>query len=281
MDPISASAVFKAAGSIFSGIGQAKAIKAENARRIREYERQLEIRKRNWYQQLSIYSAKVNKYNIDLNENDLAAQRGYAKAQSNLRNLGGKVAAQNEEKFRQLVSKKLGRRRASGQTGRSVQRGETLDLGAFGRYTGRQAYGLSMATEKYKENVENIRRKQVSDRRGLFSKVAFNPVPSLAPNPPQLRGTGMVMMNAFMGAAGALAGGMQTDPGAPMGDNMSAFSTSFDVNYDFASAGSGSFLGDFGGAGAFTPFDAGVNAMPSFSWGTDFGSSVFDTPWYY
>ena len=109
---IGAGAIFKAAGSILGGIGQAKAIKAENARRIREYERALEIRKRSWFQQLSIYGAKVNKYNIDLNENDLAAQRGYAKAQSNLRTLGGKVTAQNEAKFRELVSKKLGVRRA-------------------------------------------------------------------------------------------------------------------------------------------------------------------------
>ena len=212
---IGAGAIFKAAGSILGGIGQAKAIKAENARRIREYERALEMRKRNWFQQLSVYGAKVNKYNIDLNENDLAAQRGYAKAQSNLRALGGKVTAQNEEKFRQLVSKKLGARRASGQTGRSVQRGETLDMAEFGRYTGRQAFGLSMAREKFKENTENIRRRQVSARRGLFSQVAFNPVPSMAPNPPQLRSTGMTMMNAFVGAAGALAGGMTQDPGAP------------------------------------------------------------------
>ena len=35
---IGAGAIFKAAGSILGGIGQAKAIKAENARRIREYE---------------------------------------------------------------------------------------------------------------------------------------------------------------------------------------------------------------------------------------------------
>ena len=269
------SAILGAGKAILGGIGQAKAIRAENRRRIREYERALEMRKRNWYQQLSVYSAKVNKYYIDLNENDLAAQRGYAKAQSNLRSLGGKVAAQNEEKFRQLVSKKLGRRRASGQTGRSVQRGETLDLGAFGRYTGRQAYGLSMASEKFKENVESIRRKQVSDRRGLFSKVAFNPVPSLAPNPPQLRGTGMVMMNAFMGAAGALAGGMGQDPGVPGGGGDSMFS--FDMPLGDYNP---NLFGDFGGAGAFTPFDFGTNAMPSFSWGTDFGSEIFDTPWY-
>ena len=74
------SAILGAGKAILGGIGQAQQIKAENRRRIREYERQLEMRKRNWFQQLSVYGAKVNKYNIDLNENDLAAQRGYAKA---------------------------------------------------------------------------------------------------------------------------------------------------------------------------------------------------------
>ncbi len=264
------SAVLGAGKAILGGIGQAQAIKAENARRVREYERAIEMRKRNWYQQLSVYSAKVNKYNIDLNENDLAAQRGYAKAQANLRSLEGKVVAQNETKFRELVSKKLGRRRASGQTGRSVRRGETLDMASYGRYTGRQAFGVSMAREKFKENVESIRRKQVSDRRSLFSQVAFNPVPSLAPEPPQLRGTGMVMMNAMLGAATSLASGFGgQDPGAPIGDDMSAFGQSFDVNYDFTPGGVdlGSFGGDFGGAGAFTQFDMPVNSFPDFTSG--------------
>ena len=155
------------------------------------------------------------------------------------------------------MSKKLGKRRASGQTGRSVKRGETLDMAAYGRYTGRQAFGVSMAREKFKENVENIRRRQVSARRGLFSQVAFNPVPSLAPNPPELRGTGMVMANAMLGAVGSIMGGMEKDVGAPVGDDMSALSTSFDVNYDFTS--------DMGGVGTFSPFDMNVNAMPDFS----------------
>ena len=253
------SAILGAGKAILGGIGQAQAIKAENRRRIREYERALEIRKRNWYQQLSVYSAKVNKYNIDLNENDLAAQRGYAKAQSNLRALEGRVVAQNETKFRELVSKKLGKRRASGQTGRSVRRGETLDMASYGRYTGRQAFGVSMAREKFKENVENIRRKQVSARRGLFSQVAFNPVPSLAPNPPELRGTGMVMANALLGAATSIAGGFGgKDVGAPEG---------MDVNYDFTpgDVNMDAFTSDFGGIGTFSSFDMNVNALPDFS----------------
>ena len=263
------SAILGAGKAILGGIGQAQAIKAENRRRIREYERALEIRKRNWYQQLSVYSAKVNKYNIDLNENDLAAQRGYAKAQSNLRSLEGRVVAQNETKFRELVSKKLGKRRASGQTGRSVRRGETLDMASYGRYTGRQAFGVSMAREKFKENVENIRRRQVSARRGLFSQVAFNPVPSLAPNPPELRGTGMVMANALLGAATSIAGGFGgKDMGVPEGGGIYDFQPG-DVNMD-------AFTSDFGGLGTFSPFDMNVNAMPDFSFSPmDFGAGAF------
>lgn len=258
-------AIFSAGSSILSGIGRAKQIKAENARRIREYERALEIRKRNWFQQLSVYSAKVNKYNIDLNENDLAAQRGYAKAQSNLRALGGKVAAENEASFIKLISKKLGARRASGQTGRGVARGETLDVGTYLRDTGRRAYGISMAREKAKENMESIRRRQISARRGMYSNVAFNPVPSMAPNPPQLRGTGMTMLSSFLGAAGSIVGAMDKDVGAPTEDSMS-FGDIY--NADVGSLTGGSFT-DFGGTGAFTNYDLGVNNLP------DFGAGAF------
>jgi len=268
---VAISAILGAGKAILGGIGQAQQIKAENRRRIREYERQLEMRKRNWFQQLSVYGAKVNKYNIDLNENDLAAQRGYAKAQSNLRALEGRVVAQNETKFRQLVSKKLGARRASGQTGRSVRRGETLDIAEYGRYTGRQAFGVSMAREKFKENTENIRRRQVSARRGLFSQVAFNPVPSMAPNPPEMRGTGMVMMNALLGAAGSIAGGMSKDVGAPTGDGLmgdySGFSDIPDID----------FTG--GGPGTFSSFDFNMNSLPDFGTGSYMDFPTYDIPY--
>ena len=270
-------------GKILGGLGQKKAIEAENRRRIREYERALELRKRNWYQQLSVYSAKVNKYNIDLNENDLAAQRGYAKAQSNLRALGGRVTAENEASFRKLVSKKLGRARASGQTGRGVARGERLDIGEYLRGTGRRAYGVSMGREKFKENVEGIRRKQVSARRGLFSQVALQPVPSLAPNPPELRGTGMTMMNAFMGAATSLASGFGgKDMGAPTGDGVPSFGELYNADVGSLTGSSGFDLtggmdiNPFGGSGTFSSFDMNVNSMPDFGAGSFMDYPIYD-----
>ena len=183
--------------------------------------------------------------------------------------------ALNEKKFRELISKKLGKRRASGQTGRSVARGETLDMASYGRYTGRQAYALSLARERFKENVENIRSKQVSSRRQLFSSVAFNPVPTIAPNPPELRSTGMVMANAMLGAVGSLASGFGgQDVGAPSlgGEDYSSFSSAFDVNYDFDS-----FSG-FGGAGTFSSFDMNVNSFPDFSSGSFTDVPIYDIP---
>ena len=51
--------------SVLGGMANRRAAKAENERRRQEYKRALEIRKRNWLQQRSIYGAKVNKYNID------------------------------------------------------------------------------------------------------------------------------------------------------------------------------------------------------------------------
>ena len=79
----------------------------------------------------------------------------------------------------------------------------------------------------------------------------------------------------MLGAVGSLASGFGgQDPGAPIGGgDYSSFSTAFDVNYDFASAGSGSFLGDFGGSGTFTPFDMNVNSFPDYF----SSSSMFDS----
>ena len=135
-----------------------------------------------------------------------------------------------------------------------------------------------MAREKFKENVENIRRKQTSSRRGLYSSVAFQPVPSIAPNPPQLRGTGMVMMNAMLGAAGSIMGGMESNPGTPGGDSLSFGDTYGNVGNFASDIGiSDSFI-DFGGAGAFSSFDMGVNSFPSFLEGSFTDYPIYDIP---
>ena len=182
-----------------NAIGQAQAISAQNKANRQNWEYQMETRKRNWYQTLSIWGAKKNKYYQDLNENDLAAQRGYSQAQVGLNKAFAKAIQDNETSLIKYLQSS-GKLSAAGRTGRSIDRINILDIGALERQAGRRQYALTQSKEAYKANIENIQRAQKSARNQLFSNVAFAPVPDLAPPPPVQRSASAAL---FMGLAGA------------------------------------------------------------------------------
>ena len=210
-------AIFGGASKILGGIAASKAAKARNAAARREYERQLDIRKRGWFQQLSVYGAKVNKYTTQLNENDLAANRGYAQAQAALGAQQSKALAQSEGKFIKFVNQKLGKTIASGATGRSAARLEMMDFAAFGREQANLAFKLTRSAEAYQSNVESIRNQQKSARNKLFGDVMFTPVASVPPNPPTMENTSMPILQGFLGAAAGFANAAGSDSGTPGG----------------------------------------------------------------
>lgn len=201
-----ASVVLGGVGQVLGGIGGMQAAKARNAAAKRQYEAAVEQRKRNYLQNLSIYSAKVNKYTIDLNENDLAANRGYAKAQAELSRVQSKALASSESAYIKMVREKMGKVAAGGLTGRSAARLETMVSAEYGRKIGRLAFALTRSGEAYQENVENIRRQQMSQRNKLFSNVAFVPVPGMAPTPPVMENTSMPLITGIVGAAAGVVG---------------------------------------------------------------------------
>lgn len=206
-------AIFSGASSILGGFAASSAAKARNRAAKREYERRLEIRKRKWFQDLSIYGAKVNKYTTDLNENDLAANRGYAQAQAALGRAQSKALAQSQDKFIEYVSTKLGKNIASGATGRGVARLERMDFAKFGRAQADLAFKLTRSAEAYQSQVEAIRNQQKSQRNRLFGDVMFTPVASVPPNAPQMENTSLPILQGFLGAASQFAGGMETGTG--------------------------------------------------------------------
>ena len=206
-------AVFSGASSILGGFAASSAAKARNRAARREYERRLEIRKRKWFQDLSIYGAKVNKYTTDLNENDLAANRGYAQAQAALGRAQSKALAQSQDKFINYVNTKLGKRIAGGATGRSIGRLQRMDFAAFQRQQADIAFKLTRSGEAYQTQVEAIRNQQKSQRNQLFGSVMFTPVASVPPNPPQMENTTMPILQGFLGAAASFAGGMEQSTG--------------------------------------------------------------------
>ncbi len=178
------------ASSLFGSMGSRREAKRRNKARKQNWEHQLRVRKQGWYQNLSIWGAQRNKYFIDINENDLAAQRGYAQAQVQINNEFAKAAQANEGALIKYLQGS-GKLAAAGRTGRSIQRLATLDLGAMERQAGRRYYQLTKSRESFKEITENIRRQQMSQRNQLHANVAFAPVPDLPPPAPKLEAESM------------------------------------------------------------------------------------------
>lgn len=179
-------------------MGAAAQAKARNRARMQNYEHMLKVRKSRWYQQLSVWGAKRNKYFTDINEADLAAQRGYSQAQVGIRNAYSKAFQDSESSLiKYLQGSTSSKLIASGRTGRSIDRLKTLDLGAMHRASGRRFYALTKTRESYKANVEGIRNQQLSARNKIWSATAFAPVPDLAPPPPQFEdqspGRGLIL----------------------------------------------------------------------------------------
>ena len=206
-------AVLGGASKIFGGIAASKAAKARNAAARRNWERQMEIRKRQWFQKLSIYGAKVNKYTTQLNENDLAANRGYAQAQAVLGAQQSKALAESESNFIKYVKEKAGKTAASGMTGRSAARIEMMEFAEFERKQADLAFKLTKSREAYQTQVEGIRNQQKSARNKLFGDVMFTPVASLPPNYPPMENTSMPIIQGFLGAATGIAGAAEQSTG--------------------------------------------------------------------
>lgn len=192
--------------------------KAENERRRQEYKRALEIRKRNWLQQRSAYGAKANKYNKDLTEIDLAANRGYAKTQQTLNRKRSAALLANEKAFSKYANTVLGKVAAAGGTGQSAARIASRQEAAL---TTQQAFRLNAlvkAGEDGRAANEAILRQAKAAKSRAFGSVMFTPIPSLAPNPPQMLSTsGLGLRGALMGGLTSAISNWNPMPGTGIG----------------------------------------------------------------
>ncbi len=188
-------------------MGAAAQAKERNRSRKQNYEHMLKVRKARWFQQLSVWGAKRNKYFTDINESDLAAQRGYSQAQVGISNAYAKAFQDSESSLiKYLQGSSSGKLIAAGRTGRSIQRLKTLDLGAMHRASGRRFYALTKTKEAYKANVEGIRNQQLAAQNKIWASTAFAPVPDLPPPPPQFEDQSPARGLILAGLGGVMSG---------------------------------------------------------------------------
>ena len=175
-------------------LGAAAKTANENARRRYKYEN--ERRERNWMQTMSIYNAQKVKYDEDVQNAGLAQAQVKTDQQEAMDLARGEAQIKYAELFRKLLNDSTyGKLVASGQTGQSTRRRATMDYAKYGRDVSDIARRLTLNDRELarKSSAQISKYKQFKDE--AFAKVAFQPIPDVAPPQPVMRNVGA---EAFM-----------------------------------------------------------------------------------
>ena len=177
-------------------LGSAAKTANENARRRYKYEN--ERRERRWMQTISIYNAQKVKYEEDIQNVGLGEAQAIVDQQEQMDLARGEAQLKYEELFRKLLQDSTyGKLVAAGQTGQSTRRRGTMDYAKYGRDVSEIARKLTLNDRELarKTSKQLAAYKQFKDQ--AFAKVAFKPIPDVAPPQPVMRNVGA---EAFMGA---------------------------------------------------------------------------------
>lgn len=185
-----ASAGLSAAGGLAGAAGEKTAA-------VNNYKRQLAIREIEWDRSRSEYAHKVTEAEEQLDENFLAASRGFGAEQMQLNAIFDQASVELQNDFTKLMEdqKFYG-------TGKTADRLQARDIAAFGRSQALTSSNLVRAREGYDRDVTNIRQQLKSANRKTLAPVQFKPQPGLPPVKPN---TDMTAAN--LGALGTLVGG--------------------------------------------------------------------------
>lgn len=182
-----------AAAGTASAVGGLASAGAQKKAEVNNYKRQLQIRSIEWDRSRAMYSQKVSEANEQLDENFMAASRGFAAEQSQLNDLYNQASVKLQNDFTKIAeqSKYYGE-------GKTAQRLEAKNMAAFGRAQALTASNLVRAGERYGDDVANIRQQLKSANKKTIAPVMFKPQPGLPPVKPDTDMTGANL--SFLGS---------------------------------------------------------------------------------
>ena len=185
--------VLSAVSGTASAVGGLASAGAQKKAEVNNYKRQLKIREIEWDRSRATYAQKVSEAKEQLDENFMAASRGFAAEQSQLNDLYNQASVQLQNDFIKIAqsSKFYGE-------GKTAKRLAMRDMQAFGRSQALLSSNLVRAGESYDNDVANIRQQLKSANRKTVAPVMFKPQPGLPPVKPNTDMTGANL--AFLGS---------------------------------------------------------------------------------
>ena len=193
-----------AAAGTANAVGGLASAGAKKKAEVNNYKRQLKIREIEWDRSRANYGQKVSEAKEQLDENFMAASRGFAAEQSQLNDLYNQASVKLQNDFAKIATQS----KFYGE-GKTAKRLAMRDMQAFGRAQALTASNLVRAGESYDQDVANIRQQLKSANRKTVAPVMFKPQPGLPPVKPD---TDMTAANlAFLGGmAGTAASASKT-----------------------------------------------------------------------
>ena len=172
--------------------------KAQNEAAQRQYNYELQRRERNWFQQLTVTNAQQVKYEEDVANAGLAQAQAYADKQEAMALARGEAQIKYEQLFRDLQKNSdYSKLAASGVTGRSARRIGTMEYAELGRKTSEIARAVTLNDRELARKTSQQVSQYQAFKDNAFAKVAFQPIPDVAPPKPVMRNVGAA---AFMDA---------------------------------------------------------------------------------
>ena len=165
--------------------------RAANKAAMRNYNYQLKVRERNWMNTLAQTNVERIQYEQTLDATHVGLGNMYAEIQEKYGDLISEARQEQEEKFKEFAStSKSADLAASGRTGRSVQRMETVDLGQYLAQGSRTAYKLTMARRDLTKAGAKASAAARQQQMAAFARVNIIKQPDIAPPKPVMQNVG-------------------------------------------------------------------------------------------
>ena len=172
--------------------------RAANKAAKENYEYKLKVRERKWQNELGLIRTQRVQHDMTMDAVHVGLGNQYAEIQEKYRDLIGKARQDQEARFKEFAQESTGDRlAASGQTGRSVQRTQTLDLGNYLAQGSRDAVNLTLARRELSKEGAKAAAGAQQARMESFAQNNIVRSPDLPPPPPVYRNVGHA---AFMDA---------------------------------------------------------------------------------
>ena len=188
--------------------------RAANANAKRQYQAAINQRESNWMQSLAVYNAKINQYNQNIDNSAVAIQNAYSEAQRKKNDARARAELQYEGLYKELLeTNRASDLIASGQSGRSVARLNTMELAKYGRDINALGREVLYSDREADRVAQQEAGKLIGFRDQAFTEVAFQPIPDVEQPQPVMQSVGAAMFMDALSIGTSIATGYRAIKG--------------------------------------------------------------------